>query len=339
MVLFKALFILGFALFFYVLAFFAARKWKQIGLNEKAKDAPARWSLQPKPTIGGLLFFAAFVFSFLLRDAPFIAFAQEDIWLLLGAAIAFGTGLWDDLKRISPLHKLIGQALAAYCLITATGAHLHEWQVVSALLVVLIAVGVMNSINMFDNMDGVAGIAALGACSFFLSGANAFMAMALSGALLAFLFFNWRPAKMYMGDSGSLLLGYWLTFFILTEPLPVIHWYGFQMQFLWLLLLVLPANGVDTCVVVLQRLLHKRSPMQGGRDHTTHHLVYFGLPEKWVAPSVVLFIVGSLIFGLDPYRRFYDYFWVSLVYFFALLVFQIAISFRNLSSGKYRYDA
>jgi UDP-GlcNAc:undecaprenyl-phosphate/decaprenyl-phosphate GlcNAc-1-phosphate transferase len=339
MLIIKILFIGAFAVFFSFLASWIARKWKTIGLKEKAKDTPARWSLQPKPTVGGIVFFAAFLVSFFLRDAPYIAFDNQDFWLLLGGTTAFAVGLWDDIKRISPSKKIVGQLVAAFCIVHATGAHWTDWSLFNPWITLVFTVGIMNSINMYDNMDGAAGTASLGAVLFFIYGPQAFMAMALAGALLAFLLVNWKPAKIYMGDSGSLLLGFWLSYLILTQPLPTEPLFGFYPQSLWLLLMVLPLTVADTVVVIVQRILHRRSPMQGGRDHTTHHWVYMGVSEKWVAVFIAGILALNLCFGLDPLQRWYNAFWFTLVYFFALLVFQSVVSFRNLKSGKFRYPS
>ena len=214
--------------------------------------------------------------------------------LFTGATFMFVLGLVDDFARIKPQTKLLGQILAA-SLVTVCGYRL-QWSpslTADTLLTILWIVGITNAMNLMDNMDGLcAGIGCIAA--FFLSillfpvsPKAAMAALLLCGALAAFLVFNFNPASIFMGDCGSLVIGFTLAFLSVryTEYAvfkPVLSRYAVP-----LLALLVPV--FDTTLVTLIRLLSGRRASMGGKDHTSHRLVLIGFSEK----RAVVFLYGT----------------------------------------------
>lgn len=261
-----------------------------------------RWHNQPMPTLGGIgmwiAFTAAVLFSiFLFNDLTSL---QARWSLLTGSLLMFILGLIDDIKRISPPVKLAGQMLAATMVIFFgnNAINFFPWPIANILLTFFWLVGITNAINLLDNMDGLAGgvslIAAGVLCYFFWSGGNDFLlllALSLAGSISGFLVFNFPPAKIFMGDSGSLLLGFTLAALSIARRTQASN--IFAVVGVPTLLFLLPI--LDTSLVTVTRLLRGQSPAQGGTDHTSHRLIAFGLSER----QAVLILYGiALVSGL-----------------------------------------
>jgi UDP-GlcNAc:undecaprenyl-phosphate GlcNAc-1-phosphate transferase len=216
---------------------------------------------------------------------------------ILGIAVALSLlGLIDDIRGLGPYLRLAVEAAAGVGVLAAgTRAHLFS-QLVGGhpvwddLVTVLWVVGVTNAFNFLDNMDGLsAGVAALSALSLFivayLNGQFlvAVMALALVGCAAGFLRHNFHPARIYMGDAGALFLGFMLAVLCLrlrTSPATRITFF--------VPVLILGVALFDTTLVTVTRLLNHRSPLSGGRDHTSHRLVFVGIP----VPAAVSLIYG-----------------------------------------------
>ncbi|MFB3906578.1 MAG: MraY family glycosyltransferase [Acidobacteriota bacterium] len=191
-----------------------------------------------------------------------------------GLAIVFGMGLADDFLVLSPKVKLLFQVAAAGVFLWFLD--FNWWTPV--LFVWL--VGVTNSLNLLDNMDGLApGVGAVAALFFYLLSPAAPLA-ALAGALAVFLFFNFCPARVYLGDAGSHLVGFTLA------AIPLL---GDQWRLAPLVLLV---PIVDTTFVTVTRLARGVSPFKGGKDHLSHRLHRAGLPVPAVV--VIFYLVTAL---------------------------------------------
>ncbi len=257
-----------------------------------------RWH-QGKVTLhGGVGIFFGFVGAYLLARP---AWVQGDALLVLAAGGMFFLGFVDDLVTLRPVHKLVGQIFAAAAL-TAFGLRLH-WTglgVVDVGLTLLWLVGLANAVNLLDNIDGLAGgtafiAAAVEAYLFWSSGqtGQACMAASLAGAAGGFLLFNIHPASIFMGDGGSLFLGFMLGGLVLLD-----HPSGSVSQVGQVAapLLVLSLPILDTTLVTLSRLLAGRPLSQGGRDHTSHRLVALGLSETRAV--AVLWGLAALAGGL-----------------------------------------
>lgn len=269
-----------------------------IGAGQVTQVRTDRWHQRPTPTLGGVGIFLGFglvvwVSSSFLGRAPIsLAGAGHGILplsafeALVGASsLAFLVGLVDDFIQLRPLTKLVGQLLAASILLTSgIGLWLTGIYLVDALLSLLWFVGITNAVNLLDNMDGLAGGVALIAAGFLaaiflLEGSPdlAALTLALAGALLGFLVHNYPPAKIFMGDSGSLFLG------MLLSGLALSPGAGLSRSLLAVMAvpaLVLAIPILDTALVTVSRVLEGRSVAEGGRDHSSHRLVSLGLSEE-----------------------------------------------------------
>lgn len=225
-------------------------------------------------------------------------FTSTTFWLatsVLGPALLLGLiGLWDDLKNLKPLPRFIAQTMAgvftAAVLILGnnvgnpTGSQLFD-----SIITVIWVVGICNSINFFDNLDGgAAGTVAIISIALAILALNGdqYLIAALStvtaGATLGFLVWNKSPAKIYMGDAGALFLGVLLaTLTVRFEPNAQTQIGSYLIP---ILLLAIPI--LDTTVAVLSRVRRHLSPFQGGQDHLSHRLIRVGLSRKQTAFSL-----------------------------------------------------
>jgi UDP-GlcNAc:undecaprenyl-phosphate GlcNAc-1-phosphate transferase len=257
----------------------------------------------PVPYLGGVaIIIGVVIVSYIALISN--KFTWSNFWLatsVLGPALVMGlVGLWDDLKSLNPLPRFIGQSIAgivvAFILIlndnigNPTGI-----TVLDAAITVLWIVGICNSINFFDNLDGgAAGTVAITAISLTylaITGDQYFIAalsIVVAGSTLGFLIWNRAPAQIYMGDAGALFLGLLIaTLTVRFKPSTDNSVTSFAIP---ILLLAIPI--LDTTVAVFSRLRRKVSPFQGGKDHLSHRLVRCGLSRKVAA--VTLWLLSGL---------------------------------------------
>jgi UDP-GlcNAc:undecaprenyl-phosphate GlcNAc-1-phosphate transferase len=247
-----------------------------------ARPKTDRWHKRPTAMMGGVAIWLAVIATNLV----FVPHTSTG-WVVIGAAsFLFLVGLVDDCLHIKPYQKLIGQVIGAAIVINY-GLVLPWTRSISANLVITIfwLIGITNAINLLDNMDGLAtGIAAI--ASAFLAftfvttgqGTEALMLAVFAAALIGFLIYNSNPASIFMGDSGSMFIG----FFLASSSLINLSG-GRSRAFLPVLavpILVLFIPIFDTTFVTILRKLSGRAASQGGRDHTSHRLVALGLSEK-----------------------------------------------------------
>jgi len=241
----------------------------------------------------------------------------EFIGLLLASLLAFGIGLADDAYNTRPLLKLLGQIACGLILAFSNNSisFFHN-DIADAVLTVVWIVTIMNSLNMLDNMDGITATVSLFillACMVSVLIITNFefnlwviILVAEIGAIIGFLTYNVNPAKMFMGDAGSQFLGLFVGFFAIKGlwNAPVAYELPSWSGMLIALAAFTPA-AADTLTVVINRLKRGQSPMVGGKDHTTHHLVYKGLNDfqvwlRFLFISILSFLISSiLVFYLD----------------------------------------
>jgi UDP-GlcNAc:undecaprenyl-phosphate/decaprenyl-phosphate GlcNAc-1-phosphate transferase len=273
------------------------------GARLVAVPSDARWHTQPTPLFGGVGIFAGFSAGVLLALATgAIEWSGELGGILAGVTIVFVAGLVDDLWHLPPVAKLAAQILAAVVVLASglnveiVGNDVLAWAVGLVWLV-----GITNAFNLLDNMDGLAATLAVVSCAYFAIDAVTehendtvlALALALGLACAGFLPFNLRPrrgAAVFMGDSGSMVIGFGLASLALAASWTVA---GTTVATILLPLLVLAIPILDTTLVTIARLVEKRPVTQGGRDHTSHRLVYYGLSETKAV--LLLAIVASAI--------------------------------------------
>jgi len=240
-----------------------------------------RWHRGRIPLLGGVAITGAVVLA-----AAVVPGLSGQAWRLIAAAAVLAVvGLVDDVRPIRPQTKLVAQLLVASAL-AGSGLTLGLTQVVALdqLITVVWLVGLSNAFNLLDNMDGLAAgigfIASAFRLIFFLQDGNlegAILAGILCGALAGFLVFNFQPASIFMGDTGSLFIGLMVGGLSVLGPLAYSRG-TFSVVLLPVLLLLVPL--FDTTFVTIARTIAGRSVAQGGRDHTSHRLVALGLSER-----------------------------------------------------------
>jgi UDP-GlcNAc:undecaprenyl-phosphate GlcNAc-1-phosphate transferase len=211
-------------------------------------------------------------------------------------------------------------------------------------------IGLMNSINMLDNMDAITTsvsmsiiIGLIGVIAVTAPDTNVFylvMLVGVLGALTGFLYFNWNPSRIYMGDTGSQFLGVFLA------STSILYFWNFRddqsNEFIQLKQFVVPmllfiVPLIDTTTVTIRRLMRKQSPFVGGRDHITHHLVYFGLNDRQVAITLIVISLLSIPIALAIITEQIEWNWIvtfaSFAYF--AVVFTVIQIIYNIGKRKH----
>ena len=257
-----------------------------------------RWHRKPTALMGGIAIYAAFMVAYILHDR------QADPWILLAASVMFALGLYDDLKEVKPFVKLFGQIAVSLLLVFkghVFGGGYLSW--VGIPLTFLWVIGITNAINLLDNMDGLSAgissiVALISAILALQQGAMglAIFGFSLAGACFGFLFYNFNPARIFMGDSGSLFLGFSVAYLSLAIQQTSRNSSGILVLLVPIGLMAIPI--MDTSLVTVRRILSGRRIDQGGRDHSSHRLVALGLSEK---KAVLLLYLLSAVWGLLIY--------------------------------------
>lgn len=252
----------------------------------------------PMPLLGGLAIYGAFLIALLLfRNWP--QYIVELGAILAGATWLAFVGMIDDRRGLSPWTKFPAQFIAAGVMIAAgIKIDLLDLPLLDGALTLVWIVGIINAINFLDNMDGLAaGISAIVAGFIFLLAASqgqelvSALAAALCGSAIGFLIYNFNPATTFMGDMGSLVLG-----FVLAVLGIKLRFYGQPREISWMIpILVLGLPIFDTSLVVFTRLREGRSPFQGGKDHTSHRFMLMGLSHR---VAVLHMYVACVLLGL-----------------------------------------
>lgn len=252
-----------------------------------------RWHDKPTPAMGGIGIFIAYIAALLSTGS----WDQMPWALIISSGLAFLVGLIDDIKNISPQAKLVGLFLAASVVVfsgNVTG--FFPWAFANIAISFIWMVGIANALNLLDNMDGLASgtslvVSAFLAYFFWQAGNSVLfgLTLAVAGATLGFFVFNFPPASIFMGDSGSLFLGLTLASLAITREDQASN--VFAVIGVPTLIFLLPI--LDTAMVSLTRLLRGQSPAQGGRDHTSHRLVALGLSER----QTLFVLLGIALFS------------------------------------------
>ena len=290
-----------------------------------------RWHDAPTPMLGGIGIFAGFSAGLWLAAAAGAFEVDKSlVGIYAGCALVFLAGFADDLISLPPLAKLAAQ-IGGAALVLGTGTHVQliDNRLVGDAVAIVWLVGVTNAFNLLDNMDGLAATLAAIAFGFFAVDAvtvhpsHLALAFALAGALacVGFLPFNLRRnarALAFMGDSGSQAIGFALAALGLASSWRVA---GTTVATLILPILVLAVPILDTALVTVARLLEGRPIYEGGRDHSSHRLVRYGLSEKHAVALLALIALciggSSLAYNVLANTR---YTIIGVVITFVLLV-------------------
>jgi UDP-GlcNAc:undecaprenyl-phosphate GlcNAc-1-phosphate transferase len=302
-----AVFFVGSLVFGLAIYFLLLRFIRTLGVRNLEEHQLVRWTSQTKPSLGGLGFYLIFLLSFAALSVVPIEgvdlYNHKILGIFTASTIGFLLGLADDAYNTNPLVKFMGQVACGIVLI-ATGLviPISPKEGVNMVFTMLWVVGLMNSLNMLDNMDGITASvsvsALLGALAFVFAGSGVeafrFMLYGVLAALVGFLWYNWHPSRMYMGDTGSMFLGVFLAAVAILlfwdNRVDNAEWLQLRQFLIPLMMFVMPIT--DTITVFVRRLARRQSPFVGGKDHTTHQLAFLGLPDWGVG---VVFSVGSLL--------------------------------------------
>lgn len=310
--------------------------------NFVARPKDDRWHKRPTSLLGGVSIFLTLMVVWLIASVAigFDASFRPLFPLALGCIAIFLLGLTDDLFEINPQHKLVGQIIIASILVIF-GFQVNWFESMTANLVISIfwIIGITNAFNLLDNMDGLsAGIALIAALFLFL--AQAYISPAVNsslpallllsvfiGTILGFLFYNFNPASIFMGDSGSLLIGFLLAG-LTTEAsgLMVGPQSSHLVSVLAIPILILFVPILDTTFVSLMRKLSGRSISVGGKDHSSHRMVAIGFSERTavfllygfagvsglLAMAITHFSLGVSLVLVVIYLLFIIFYWIYL---------------------------
>jgi len=283
---------------------------------------PRKIHLQPTPLLGGASVFLGFCGAVLLSFLSGYPWTNELSGVLIGGIIVIGFGLWDDKFGMQPGVKFLGQILASFIfLLVSHSLGSLSFGVIGDLLLFLWMVGLMNAINFLDNMDGLcSGISFIATTAFMLififngQGDQIILCLAFMGALLGFLVYNFPPAKIFLGDAGSMFNG-----FILSALGILFAKKNSSFNLLLAPMLILSYPIFDISLVTFTRLKEGRKFYKGGKDHSSHRLMNLGFHLKKTLGSIYLIslslgIIGVLVFSIfeSPWKVLIA-FWVGLL--------------------------
>jgi UDP-GlcNAc:undecaprenyl-phosphate/decaprenyl-phosphate GlcNAc-1-phosphate transferase len=275
-----------------------------LGRRLVAVPTDERWHDHSTPTFGGVGLTAGLLAGI---GAALAVGAVTGTWelagIVAGVLLLFCAGLADDVAHLSPIAKLVAQfAAAGLAIAGGLRVELIGNDLIGVTVALVWLVGITNAYNLLDNMDGLAATLATVSCAYFAIDAATVhgndlvlvLALSLGFACLGFLPFNLRPggrATIFMGDSGSQALGFLLASLGLAASWTTA---GTTVATMLLPLLVLAIPILDTTLVTVRRLAERRPVTQGGRDHSSHRLVYYGLSET---KAVGLLALISVVLG------------------------------------------
>ncbi len=311
---------------------------KTLGVRNQKEDI-IRWSAQVKPSLGGISFYVLFLLSV---SAYSIIFHTNDIFnniqlsgLIAVCSMAFFMGLADDAYNTRPLLKFLVQVLCAVVLIlTGTCIAIFPNQYLNYAFTVFWVVGMMNSLNMLDNMDAITTTVSINIILAALmisvinetsDHVNVWLLIGLMGTLFGFLYYNWNPSKLFMGDTGSQFLGVFLAaigiYYFWNSSDSTGHVVQSKQFYVSILTFLIPI--VDTTIVVINRMSKGKSPFIGGKDHTTHHISYLGFSDRKVAVIFAILsfmsMLGTLV--ITKYIPVWGYLHIVIFGVYFLLVF------------------
>lgn len=299
------------ALLTFVLMPFNIYASKKFGFVDVPKDN-RRMHKKAIPTIGGISIYISLIVITLI----FVPITRRLAFILAGSVVIVITGLIDDVKNLKPIHKLLGQILAAgiaiyggVC-ITSISNPFHAGEIINMgilgpILTMIWIVGVTNALNFVDGLDGLCGgLAVISALTFYFSSdivnSIAQVSIILAGAALGFLPYNFNPAKIFMGDTGALMLGYMLACISVEGVVKSVAAMSLIMP---IFILALPV--FDTLFAMIRRLINKQKIMSADKGHLHHRLVQKGYSVKQTVLilyiiSILFSIIGLLISKIEP---------------------------------------
>ena len=306
-----------------------------ISFGKVAVPKDNRWHKKTTALLGGVSIFGSMLIVWVLAAGftDWATYGRPYFPMMLCASAIFALGLTDDIFNMDPQHKLAGQIVITSILMFF-GFRLGwvDSKTVNLFLSILWVIGITNAYNLLDNMDGLAaGIAFIGGAFLFLwhslnpetivvGGPILLISAAYLGAILGFLVYNFNPASIFMGDAGSLFIGFVLACLTMKGTSQQMAGGSFVhvLSVIAIPILILFIPILDTGFVSFMRKLFRRPISQGGRDHSSHRMVAIGLSERKAVLVLYAFAVAS---GLIALAIRYFSIWSSLVVTIFYLLF------------------
>lgn len=277
----------------------ARRAALRLGIIDK--PSVRKIHVNPIPLLGGVAIYAACIAALLIFGNRYRL--NELVGILVGASLVSFLGVWDDRRSLSPLLKVAGQFLAASILVL-TGVYVgtFPWTWLNIGITLVWVVVITNSLNLLDNMDGLSGGVGAAAAIYFLLLATVndqylvgALSAALIGACLGFLVYNFNPASIFMGDAGSMFLGFMLAAVGIKLRFPE----GVQIVTWMVPVLILGLPLFDTALVIVSRLRRGLNPLTTpGKDHVSHRLVALGYTRREAVLICYLICAGLGVVAL-----------------------------------------
>ncbi len=352
-----------YVLFFFSTAIFAflmnnlfLRFFRTLGIRNTNDGTVIRWGAMSKPSVGGITFYIIFLLAVACYSIFFspsqVFYNTKFVGLLLSMALGFIIGLADDAYDTKPFLKFFIQIACGAILYTSgIRIEIFDHWILNMSMTIFWVVGIMNSVNMLDNMDGITTIVSLGIILSVIAiiisnrdfeNLHLIILVGLVGALISFLYFNWHPSRMYMGDTGSQFLG------ALLSAIGIIYLWndvyhtdqGVVSRKLTMVIMCFILPIIDTTCVVFNRLSKGKSPFIGGKDHTTHSLAYLGLSDRQVALVYCGLAIFSVfqVYLIEFHLRSWDHYFTAafFIYFLLLLSYFMYTTRRSLKNSDSR---
>lgn len=304
---------------------------KKLAFKIGATDKPNHRKVHSRimPRLGGLAIFISFIIgTFIIRpsDEPF--FGVYHLPIIIGSIIIILTGMLDDIKEISPKLKLAGQVAAAAVIVIYGDLKVEfinlpfggqiDFGYLSIPLTMIWIIGITNAINLIDGLDGLAGgvssIALFSIAGMSMVMGNQYvtiMALIVAASTVGFLFYNFHPAKIFMGDTGALFLGY------IIAVLSLLGYKNVAFISLIIPIIILGVPISDTFFAIIRRLVNKQPLSAPDKSHLHHCLLKAGFSHR---QTVLLIYAMAAVFGLVAFIFSQATVWGSLIVILALLI-------------------
>jgi UDP-GlcNAc:undecaprenyl-phosphate GlcNAc-1-phosphate transferase len=303
---------------------------KKLAFKIGATDKPNQRKVHSRimPRLGGLAIFLSFLIGILIINPSHEFLGEYHLSIVIGGFIIILTGMLDDVKEISPKVKLSGQIAAAAVVVIYGGLKVEfinlpfggiiDFGYLSIPLTMIWIIGITNAINLIDGLDGLAGgvstiaLVAIAGMSF-VTGTPyvAIMALIVAASTIGFLYYNFHPAKIFMGDTGALFLGY------IISVLSLLGYKNITFVSLIIPIIILGVPISDTFFAIIRRLVNKQPLSAPDKSHLHHCLLKSGFTHR---QTVLLIYFMAALFGLAAFIFSQATVWGSIIVIIALLI-------------------
>lgn len=297
-----------------------------IGATDKPNQRKVHSRIMPR--LGGLAIFLSFLIGTLISKPSNLMYGEYHLSIVIGSSIIILTGIFDDVKEISPKLKLLGQIAAAAVVVIYGGLKVEfinlpfggiiDFGYLSIPITMIWIIGITNAINLIDGLDGLAGgvssIALFSIAGMSMIMGNQYvtiMALIVAASTIGFLFYNFHPAKIFMGDTGALFLGY------IIAVMSLLGYKNITFISLIIPVIILGVPISDTFFAIIRRLVNKQPLSAPDKSHLHHCLLKIGFTHR---QTVLLIYAMAALFGLAAFVFSQSTVWGSIIVLIALLI-------------------